>query len=204
MVLERTEAPAHLLHHSLDSIVSSNDRLVQAWSSLPRRIYLDTGTMQALFDYGDVIWESDQFIPTGRAAKVAGFAEELEALRLIFSVNERAQFELVVTEASLREVMARGQHGYTQWVHDVLDTWLIQSVSEEPPSSTESFERPGSVSVKDWRLLQDALALGCDAFLTMERRLATQADVIERATHLRVMRPSAYWNLFAPWARLYL
>jgi hypothetical protein len=160
--------------------------------------------MQTLYDHGDVIWESEQFIPAGRAATVPGFAEELEALRLIFSVNERAQFEFVVTEASLREVVARGQHGYTQWVHDVLDTWLIQSAGDESPTLATSYERPGSVSVKDWRLLQDALALQCDAFLTMERKLATQAAVIERATHLRVMRPSAYWSLLAPWARLYL
>lgn len=48
-------------------------------------------------------------------------------LRMIFMVNERAMFEFVVTEASLREVVNRTRPGYTQWVYDVLDTWLIQS-----------------------------------------------------------------------------
>lgn len=65
-------------------------------------------------------------------------------------------------------------------------------------------ERPASVSKKDWRLLRDALALDCDGFLTMERRLPTQAPVIARTTGLRVLRPTTYWSLLAPWARLYL
>src|SRR5215212_2505152 len=112
--------------------------------SLPRRIYLDTGAMQALFDYGDVVWEGDPFVPSGNAAKVAGFAEELEALRQIFTVNERAQFEFVVTEANVREVTARGSTDYTQWVHNVLDTWLVESAGERPRTPATSHQRPGS------------------------------------------------------------
>ena len=45
--------------------------------------------------------------------------------------------------------------------------------------------------------------MGCDGFLTMERRLPTQADFIERATGLGVMRPTTYWSLLSPWAALY-
>ena len=55
---------------------------------------------------------------------VQGLADEIDALRMIFMVNERAMFEFVVTEASLREVVNRTRPGYTQWVYDVLDTWL--------------------------------------------------------------------------------
>ena len=79
------------------------DNPVTAWLSLPRRIYLDTSTLQKLFDYGDVIFEGESFQPVGRAARVKGLSDELGALRMIFLVNERAMFELVVTEASLRE-----------------------------------------------------------------------------------------------------
>jgi hypothetical protein len=39
-----------------------------------------------------------------------------------------------MAEASLREVVNRTRPGYTQWVYDVLDTWLIQSDGEEPPT----------------------------------------------------------------------
>ena len=43
------------------------------------------------------------------------------------------------------------------------------------------------ISVKDRRLLQEALDWRCDAFMTMERRLPTAAAFIERQTGLRVM-----------------
>jgi hypothetical protein len=181
------------------------DDPVTAWLSLPRRIYLDTSTLQKLFDYGGVIFEGEPFEPVGRAARVKDLSDELDALRMIFLVNQRAMFEFVVTEASLREVERRGEPRYTQWVYDVLDTWLIQSTSEEPPTPGMRFEdrRFGMISVKDRRLLQEALDWRCDAFMTMERRLPTAAAFIERETGLRVMRPTTYWGLLDRWANLY-
>ena len=185
--------------------MNQDDNAVSAWVSLPRRLYLDTSTLQTLYDFGGVIWEGEPFEPSGRAATVEGLAEDLSALRMIFLVNERAMFEFVVTEASLREVQGRDEPRYTQWVYDVLDTWLVQSEGEEPhvPRSTFADARFGMISIKDRRLLQDAVDWGCDAFLTMERRLPTAADFIERMSGLRVVRPSAYWRLLAPWAALY-
>ena len=171
------------------------DDSLREWFSLPRRIYLDSSTLQTVYEWGGVIWEEEPFEPTSRAMKVAGFDREIDALRLIFLVNQRAQFEFVVTEASIGEVAARNRPGYTQWVYDVLDTWLVQSEGEEPPvlGTTFSERRFGNLSAKDRRLLQDALDWRCAAFMTMERRLTTAAAFIERTTGLRVMRPSTYW-----------
>jgi hypothetical protein len=88
---------------------------MQAWESLPRRTYLDTCTLQAVHDYGGVIWEGEPFVPIGRAGKVKDFDKDLEALRMIFLVNERAMFEFVVTPATLREVNGRNDRRYTRW-----------------------------------------------------------------------------------------
>jgi hypothetical protein len=41
--------------------------------------------------------------PNGPSGKVEGLADELDALRNIFMINERAMFEFVVTESSLEE-----------------------------------------------------------------------------------------------------
>jgi hypothetical protein len=86
---------------------AERDDLVGAWLSLPRRIYLDTSTLHKLYDFGGVIFEGEPFEPVGRAVRVQGLADEIDALRMIFMVNERAMFEFVVTEASLREVFNR-------------------------------------------------------------------------------------------------
>jgi hypothetical protein len=184
---------------------AERDDLVGAWLSLPRRIYLDTSTLQNLYDFGGEIFEGEPFEPVGRAVRVQSLADEINALRMIFTVNERAMFEFVVTEASLREVFNRTHPGYTQWVYDVLDTWLIQSDGEQPPTPSRTFDdrRFGMISVKDRQLLQEALDWRCDAFMTMERRLPTAAAFIERETGLRVMRPTTYCDLLSRFAQLY-
>jgi hypothetical protein len=187
------------------SDTAERDDPVRAWLSLPRRTYLDTSTLQNLYDFGGEIFEGEPFEPGGRAARVQGLADEVDALRMIFMVNERAMFEFVVTEASLHEVVNRTRPGYTQWVYDVLGTWLIQSKGEERPTPGTTFEdrRFGMISVNDRRLLQEALDWRCDAFMTMERRLPTAAAFIERQTGLQVMRPTTYWALLSHFAQLY-
>ena len=183
----------------------TQDDVAAGWTSLPRRIYLDTSTLQMLYDFGGEIFEGEPFEPVGRAARVEGLDKEIDALRMIFAVNERAMFEFAVTAASLREVAARDKPQFTQWVYDVLDTWLIQSEGVQPPTPGTTFEdrRFDMISVKDRRLLQEALDWRCDAFITMERRLPTAASFIERETDLRIMRPTTYWGLLEPWAKLY-
>jgi hypothetical protein len=187
------------------SDAAERDDVVGAWLSLPRRIYFDASTLQNLYDFGGEIFEGEPFEPVGRAARVQGQADEIDALRMIFMVNERAIFEFVVTEASVREVVNRTRPGYTQWVHDVLDTWLIQSEGEEPPTPGRTFEDRcfGMISATDRRLNQEALDWRCNAFMTMERRLPTAAAFIERETGIRVMRPTTYRDLLSRFARLY-
>ena len=119
------------------SDTAERDDVVGAWLSLPRRIYLDTSTLQKLYEFGGEIFEGEPFEPVGGAARLPGLADEIDALRMIFMVNERGMFEFAVTEANLREVVNRTHPGYTQWVYDVLDTWLIQSEGEAPPGRAE-------------------------------------------------------------------
>jgi hypothetical protein len=109
-----------------------------------------------------------------------------------------------VTEASLRQIAARNERGYTQCLDDVLDSWLVSSEGEKSaPTSTFDDPRFGNISVKDRRLLQEALDVDCDAFMTMERRLPTSAAFVEKTTGLRILRPTVYWALLQPFANLY-
>jgi hypothetical protein len=50
-------------------------------------------------------------------ARVQGLADEIDALQMIFIVNERAMFEFIMTEAGLREVVNRTRPSYAQWVY---------------------------------------------------------------------------------------
>ena len=175
--------------------------MLDDWRSLPRRLYLDSGVLQVLFDYGETIWEDEPFVPTPRDRDVAGRREDVDALRFIMAINERAHFEFVVTAASIREVDNRGERRYAIWVRDVLDTWLVQSEGEEPVVLDR--DRDPNVSTKDWLLLRDALAHRCDTFLTVDGPLVGQGANVEGRLGIRLLRPTTYKALLEPWADLY-
>lgn len=180
--------------------------MLAAWHGLPRRLYFDTSTLQTIYEFGGVLADGEDFEPDVRQRGVRGLAEEIEALRVILAVNSRAQFEIVVTEAALREVSERSHARYAAWVTDVMDTWLARSACQAPaqPEDALRHRRFGMISAKDRLLLQDALDLRCDAFITMERRLPATAAFVRSQTGLQVLRPTAYWELLRPWAALYL
>lgn len=64
--------------------------------------------------------------------------------------------------------------------------------------------RFGYLSAKDRLLLQDALSLECDAFLTLDRRLAKNSKHISREVGLQVFLPAQLWGVLRPWARLFV
>jgi hypothetical protein len=89
------------------------DDTMPAWLTLPRRVYLDTSTLQKLYDFGGVVFEDELFVPAGRAARERGLVDELAALHNIFSVNERAQFEFAVTGASFPGISRDTRSGFS-------------------------------------------------------------------------------------------
>jgi hypothetical protein len=106
-----------------------NDMTVQSsaeqFAALPRRIFLDTSTLQTLESYGSFIWENEEPDLAASIHRIPGGCQELDALRSVFLVNERARFEFALSEHSLGEVAARGDSRYLQWAYDVMDHWEV-------------------------------------------------------------------------------
>jgi hypothetical protein len=188
------------------------DDAVAHFEALPRRVFLDSSTVQTLFNYGEAVFEGQTPPPGDRAHSIPGFVEDLRALEMIFAINQRAGFEFPLSPNSLNEVAAKGDPRYTLWGLDVLEPWLV-SVEEYRGTAFDGhgealaakLDGPnfGYLSTKDRHLLKDALLLECDAFLTMEHRLARNAPHLAREVGLHLLRPPGYWQLLAPWAALY-
>ena len=106
--------------------------VLSSWAALPRRLFLDTSTLQTLFDYGEHVWDNQTFVAIDRDRSFPGLEDEVGALRLIMAVNARAGFQFVVTDASLREVDDRHHQTYTSWARDVRDAWCQRRAGTDP------------------------------------------------------------------------
>lgn len=182
-----------------------------AFTDIPGRLFLDSCTLQAINDYGGFVFEGEPIPQGDRVRHVNGGYENLSALRHIFLINQRALFQWAVRENSLSEVYDRADDTYLRWARDVhqhtLD-WLSEDegATKESEAAARRLYEPcfGYLSLKDRRLLQDAIFLRCDVFLTMELKLPRNSSHLEREVGIRVMNPVSLWELLRPWAALYI
>jgi hypothetical protein len=185
-------------------------QLMGAFQELPARVFLDSSTLQALLDYGAFVWENEPIPEEDKIHRHPHLLRNVEALRLIFRVNERAGWQFVISAHSLDEVKAKADGRYLRWAYDVLDHWHV--CLEE---SRELFEKYASIAARldhrsvgylgagDRELLKNAVQFGCDVFLTMEVKLPKNSVSIEALTGLRVLTPEGYWAQLEPWAALW-
>src|SRR5690349_14493315 len=93
----------------------------RAFESLPRRIFLDSCTAQVLREYGGYIYEAEPIPSIDRLHNVTDGIANIEALHDIFLINERAQFEWIVSRGSMREAEDKRDPGHMQWLWDIAD-----------------------------------------------------------------------------------
>ncbi len=194
---------------------ASAAQTISGFIELPRRLFLDSSTLQTMMRYGEFIWENVEPTVDDRAYTMPGFMDDLDALRMMFQVNQRAAFDIVVSENSVSEVSAKGEGAYIAWALDVLDHWrgrvddysgsgvAVSGTGRQLAARLDGAE-VGYLSIKDKLLLRDAVLLECDAFITMEKKLARNATHIQALVGLEVLRPPTYWKVLRPWAGLYL
>lgn len=177
--------------------------------ALPRRIFLDSCTAQTLRDYDAYIAEGEPIHVTSRIHRVPDGIANVEALRDIFLINERALFEWIVSRSSLQEASDKRDRGHMQWLWDIADHSEVCLEGDGPTAESEALAdhvdeaKFGYLSKKDRRLLKEAIFLRCEAFLTMERRLPRNAAHIGREFGIRILTPITHWEMLRPWAALW-
>ena len=179
------------------------------FESLPRRLFLDSCTAQTLRNYGGYIYDGEAISDSDRIHHVTDGIANLEALRDIFLINERAQFEWIVSRGSLREAHEKRDPNHMRWLLDIAYHSQVCLEDAGPTDESEALsarlDEPkfGYLSDKDRLLLRHAVVLRCQAFLTMERRLPRNAPHIEHELSIRILTPMGHWEMLRPWAALW-
>jgi hypothetical protein len=184
-------------------------KMNQTFETLPRRIFLDSCTAQTLRDYGSYIYDGEAIPDTDRIYRLPEGIEKVAALRDIFLVSERALFEWIVSSGSMTEAGDKKDAGHMRWLWDIAHHSEMCIENDGGTAENEALaarlEEPrfGYLSNKDRLLLRDAIALHCEAFLTMERRLPRNSAHIKQEGGIRVLTPVTHWEMLRPWASLW-
>lgn len=204
------------------SAANGGDNTQRRLGDIPGRLLLDTCVLNRIFDEGAYIFEGE--LPDGFARQ----DPDNEALRALFAVNERAQFELLVSPLTVSEVANiqdfRDREIRLRWLLDMLDHWLIvlderQSRVTQGGTVRHRFKLTPDLQAFEAALMElpdfrrdpfDRLLLvqyrmaACQAFITTDRNTIWRHREALREHGVLVVTPSEYWQMLRPWAALFL
>ena len=204
---DEAELPDDPLHRQ--GTARGTHRAPEAARWRPFRVFLDSNVIQAIHEQGEAVFEYQEFDP--RLVRSGVDVGDVDALRALMFVQGHGAgaFEFALSANTLREVEDKGERSYLQWAFDLLDYW--QTCLSESPAPFDGWgagrarllDRPSYayLSAKDRVLIRDALALECDTFLTIERKLPRCAEHLLWTTGIVVVRPPELWRAIQPCAR---
>src|SRR5690349_792143 len=108
------------------------------FGALPRRTFLDSCTAQTMRNYGGYLYEAETIPAFDPIHRVPDGVANIEALRNIFLINERAQFEWIVSSGSLREAHDKHDPGHMQWLWEIADHSEFCLQGDGPTAESEA------------------------------------------------------------------
>jgi hypothetical protein len=191
--------------------MSSGSSSYEDFLNLPRRLFLDSSILHNAYKYGHVLFEDQELGTESHVRKWERGPAEITALRNIFVVSRRGEFQFAVSRNSLKEVAGAENSRFLDWARDMLRYWeeclawtgIANSSKAEALCAKLNTVSFAYLSAGDRALLRDAIIVACDAFLTMDFKLRKNSSHLERELKIRVLSPNDYWKLLTPWAALY-
>jgi len=175
-------------------------------SQLPVRTFLDRSIVALFSEHGEWIVEGQAPVEGGAAFSNEELSD-LNALRSIFAVNERAGFQFITAEASIAPRASDADVFWPTQLSVISDELLA---TDGPTSESRARSQLLDAATYDWieqanRIaVRYALLTRCDAYMTTDRELVTQASAFSDSIGLRFFTPVGYWGLLQPWARLWV
>lgn len=173
---------------------------------IPRKVFLDTNVINLLVKHSDAIFEFGSIEVNGR-----NITDDIEALRHIFHVGGRANWNVVSSRKMLEEIFKTPSDDVRQELVDCAINF-VNFGSVEDEEFVVNFGRrlvdSDSVSAMpdkaDRELLGNAIGYGCDVFCTRDRKTIINKRAMLRDIPLRILTPVEWWTHIKPWAGLWV
>jgi hypothetical protein len=171
-------------------------------SQVPTRLFLDTSVVNLIVKHAEVLFDG---CPLDRELHHAR-GREVEALLHVFAHAARAPWVLIASTTTMDEVANTLCAG----LRESLMSYVAELVEFQPPfgASTLGTEAASSIDLgalpdaSDRILLSQAMALVCDAFVTVDMKTIVFKRHLLPPLPLRIMTPVEWWAHVKPWARL--
>ncbi len=149
-------------------------------------LFLDTNMIQWLGRFGEAIF--DNVLREGLRRRIKTrhgeqALDELESMRRIAQIAQRGSLPIAVSERSVREFLRTSQpdkrHRLVVWADELISWWRANRVSllghdfdesAEVLALSESTRLDFLPDYDDRLLIAEAMVLGCDIFLTLDRK----------------------------------
>lgn len=175
------------------------------FASIPQRVFLDTNVINVLVKQSAEIFEHEPI----SADINRTLAIDIEALRHVFYVGSRANWDLVTSSKAIEE-LSRTRN---QELRDELVEYGVGFMDLESEAGRfaldfgrRMIEAPFVAAlpdVADRELVGHALGLRCDAFCTCDRATILSKRHRLRQIPLRIITPAEWWAHVKPWAGLW-
>jgi hypothetical protein len=180
---------------------------------IPGRVFLDTNVVNFTLDWGEAIFDGGE-IPDYLPAQVGA---DILALRDIFLTGQRASWQLAISPQTYNEIQATSdperRAALERWFGELWFYWRKffeqDDLSDLDAESLAKRLVPAQFLAafpqsSDRELIAYAVAYGCDAFCTRDRKTILRHRHELNGLPLRIFTPAEWWAAIAPYAGLWV
>lgn len=181
---------------------------------IPGRVFLDTSVVNFILDYGEQIHDGAA-LPQDANERVA---RDVEALRNIFMVGQRANWQLAVSPLTYKEVISTAdshrQMFLKRWFFEIWHHWqAILKEQDDLPSFREAEQTrvellasdkldllPG---IEDRMLICDSIVYRCEGFCTRDWKTILKHRSSLSTLPVAILAPHEWWEQVSLWAGIW-
>jgi hypothetical protein len=180
---------------------------------IPGRVLLDTNIVNFILDWGEAIHDGGSITSDISPKDVT----DIQALRDIWLTGQRASWQLAISPRTYIEVSATTDPGRRAalegWFGELWLYWReffdqYQLSDDHADIVAHGLVHSESLAVlpdiPDQELLAHAIAYGCDAFCTRDRKTILRHREQLTQLPIRILTPTEWWGAISPFASLWV